>query len=246
VAVEGDEPVIIPAAEHVTVAATGVSFATRAADAAALLAHLGIERAHIAGHSTGAAIALQLASDRAELVHSLVLLEPPLMTVPAAGEFVERIGPALEAYGEGDRERAMAAFFRVVTSLEWGRCRQIVEQRVPGGVAQAVAGADTFFGSYLPALGKWGFGKEDAVRIAPARPLGCRHCYGSAVRRELPSAPELDPASRGVRDRRRRSPAAHPTARAGRPLHGAVPPSPPDRRDGEPDDRERSRGAAAG
>lgn len=142
-----------------------VSFADHAADAAALLAHLGIERAHVAGHSTGATIALQLAHDRAELVHSLALLEPPLMGVPAAAGFFERIGPALEAYGQGQRERAMAAFLSVVTSLEWDRCRQVVDQRVPGGVAQAVAGADTFFGSYLPALGEWGFDEENAARI---------------------------------------------------------------------------------
>lgn len=143
-----------------------VSFATHAADAAALLAHLGIERAHVAGHSTGATIALQLTADRPELVHSLALLEPPLMAVPAAADFFQRIGPALEAYGQGDPERAMVAFLSVVTSLEWDRCREAVDQRVPGGVAQAMAGAETFFGSYLPALGTWKFDEEKAAGIA--------------------------------------------------------------------------------
>src|SRR5688572_15759667 len=37
-----------------------VTFAEHAADAAALLGHLGIRRTHVVGHSTGAAIALQL------------------------------------------------------------------------------------------------------------------------------------------------------------------------------------------
>jgi pimeloyl-ACP methyl ester carboxylesterase len=142
-----------------------VSFATHAADAAALLTHLGIERAHVGGHSTGATIALQLAVDRAVLVHSLVLLEPPLMGVPAAAAFFERIGPALEAYGEGDGKRAMAGFLSVVTSLDWSRCREIVEERVPGGVAQALAGAESFFDSYLPALETWRFGEENAALI---------------------------------------------------------------------------------
>lgn len=142
-----------------------VSFATHAADAAALLEHLGIERAHTAGHSTGATIALQLAVDRPDLVHSLALLEPPLMAVPAAADFFERIGPALEAYEQGEREQAMAAFLAVVSSLDWNRCREVVERRVPGGVAQAIAGADTFFGSYLPALGAWSFDDESAARI---------------------------------------------------------------------------------
>ena len=40
-----------------------VTIADHAADAAALLEHLGIRSAHIAGHSSGAAVALQLALD---------------------------------------------------------------------------------------------------------------------------------------------------------------------------------------
>ena len=142
-----------------------VTFADHAADAAALLRHLGIPRAHVAGHSTGAVIALQLAADRPELVQSLVLLEPPLMAVPSAGSFLERIGPALEAFARGDGERAMLLFLAVVASLDEAECRRVVEERIPGGMAQAVAGADTFFGSYLPALQQWTFGALDAAGI---------------------------------------------------------------------------------
>src|SRR6185295_3043164 len=51
-----------------------VTVEEHAADAAALLDHLDIRRAHVGGHSSGAPVALQLALDRPERVHSLVLL----------------------------------------------------------------------------------------------------------------------------------------------------------------------------
>jgi pimeloyl-ACP methyl ester carboxylesterase len=146
-----------------------VAFERHAADAAALLGHLGIERAHVAGHSTGATIALQLAVDAPSLVQSLALLEPPLMGVPAAPDFFARIGPALEAFEAGDLQQAMARFLAVVTSLDWERCRSVVEAHLPGGVAQAMAGGETFFRSYLPALEEWRFGPEQAAEIS--RPI---------------------------------------------------------------------------
>ena len=60
-----------------------VSIADHAADAAALLEQLGVRRAHIAGHSTGASIAAQLALDHPEKVHTLALLEPTLVSLPS-------------------------------------------------------------------------------------------------------------------------------------------------------------------
>ncbi|HUG26150.1 alpha/beta fold hydrolase [Piscinibacter sp.] len=143
-----------------------VSFAQHAADAAALLDHLGVRRAHVAGHSTGAAIALQLAVDRPESVGSLALLEPPLMSVPSAAAFFEKAGPALAAYGSGDREGAMAGFLSMVSSLDWDTCQARIEEHVPGGVAQAMKDADNFFGSYLPALNAWQFGAKEAAAVS--------------------------------------------------------------------------------
>jgi pimeloyl-ACP methyl ester carboxylesterase len=143
-----------------------VSFAQHAADAAALLGHLGIRRAHVAGHSTGAAIALQLAVDRSEIVRTLVLLEPPLVGVPSAAAFFEKVGPALAAYGAGDREGAMAAFLSIVSGLDSETCRNQLEKHIPGGVAEAMKDADNFFSSYLPALNAWQFGAEQAATIS--------------------------------------------------------------------------------
>lgn len=66
-----------------------VSMEDHAADAAALLDHLGVRRAHIAGHSTGASIAAQLALDFAEKVHTLTLLEPTLVSLPLGRAFLK-------------------------------------------------------------------------------------------------------------------------------------------------------------
>jgi pimeloyl-ACP methyl ester carboxylesterase len=143
-----------------------VSFAQHAADAAALLVHLGVRRAHVAGHSSGGDIALQLALDRAELVHTLALLEPALMGVPSAGTFFEKAGPALAAYRSGDSEAATAKFLSMVSSLDWETCRTVIDRHVPGGVAQAMKDAATFFGSYLPALSAWQFGRNEAAKIS--------------------------------------------------------------------------------
>jgi pimeloyl-ACP methyl ester carboxylesterase len=142
-----------------------VSISDHAADAAALLDHLDIPRAHIAGHSSGAAVAAQLALDRPETVHTLVLMELSLLSVPSGESFLEQAGPAFEAYRSGDHSRALAMFMTGVSGLEWAACRALLEERIPGAVAQAVQDADTFFGAELPALTEWEFGRNQAAAI---------------------------------------------------------------------------------
>jgi 3-oxoadipate enol-lactonase len=124
----------------------------------ALMRHLGIERAHVVGHSASACIALQLALDAPETVHSLGLLEPALMVVPSPPE----IPRALELYRAGNTVAAIDTFLR-------GTCgagaRTVLENVIPGAMETALADADTFFGHELPALRQWTFGPDQAQRI---------------------------------------------------------------------------------
>src|SRR5688500_5047069 len=70
-----------------------VSFEEHAADVAGLLAQLELRRVHVVGHSTGAVIALQMAVDHPDVVHSLTLMEPTLLMVPSAGAFLDQAAP---------------------------------------------------------------------------------------------------------------------------------------------------------
>lgn len=143
-----------------------VSISDHAADAAALLRYLGVRRAHIVGHSSGAAVAVQLALEQPGMVHSLALLELSLFSVPAAAGLMQKAGPAFEAYAAGQHEAALVAFMTAVSGLKWEACRAVLDERVPGALPQAIKDADTFFGIELPALGAWTFGAEQAAAIA--------------------------------------------------------------------------------
>jgi pimeloyl-ACP methyl ester carboxylesterase len=142
-----------------------VTIEDHAADAAALLEHLGVRRAHIAGHSTGASIGAQLALDHPEKVHTLTLLEPTLVSMPLGQAFLRSAGPVFEAYESGDHSGAFAMFVAAASGLPWEASRALLEQRIPGVVAQAIEDADTFFSIELPSLVEWAFGPEQAAAV---------------------------------------------------------------------------------
>src|SRR5690349_2146231 len=106
-----------------------VSIAEQAAQARALLHRLGIGRAHVVGHSAGAAIALQLAMDAPALVQSLTVMDPALSTEPAtlmarAPQSERPAGPpfiaqALNAYAAGDRAAAVDTFMAGVCGPDY-------------------------------------------------------------------------------------------------------------------------------
>ncbi|HZN13152.1 MAG TPA: alpha/beta hydrolase [Acidimicrobiales bacterium] len=142
-----------------------VGISDHAADAAALLDHLNIERAHVVGHSSGAAVAAELALIAPARVATLSLLELSIFSVPSGPGFLEGAAPVFEAYARGEHEEALSMFLGAVSGLDWPACRTLLEERMPGSVAQAIKDADTFFGVELPALGQWTFGAAEAAAI---------------------------------------------------------------------------------
>ncbi|MEN8145657.1 MAG: alpha/beta hydrolase [Gemmatimonadota bacterium] len=140
------------------------SIEQQAADALAVLRHLNVSRAHLAGHSYGGATALQLALDAPDVVGSLALLEPALLMVPRAKTFFQEcVSPAVEKYQSGDPVGAVDVFGRGIGGPEW---KAQVARTVPGGPEQAVNDARTFFEIELPALGEWAFDAHKATQIA--------------------------------------------------------------------------------
>jgi 3-oxoadipate enol-lactonase len=134
-----------------------------ASDCRALLAALGVGKAHVVGHSYGGAVALQLAVDAPEVVATLALFEPGLLAVPSGPQFFEAVGPIVDRYSSGDRVGAVHAFFAAVGGPDW---RSHVESTVPGGLDQAENDAATMFESDLPSVQAWEFGPEEAAQIS--------------------------------------------------------------------------------
>ena len=140
-----------------------ISMSEQASDAAGLMRYLGIDRAHVVGHSYGGDVALQLALDAPGLVHSLVLEEPSFMAVPATEASLGDVMPIFESYAAGEKAAAIRAV------LEWVSGRPdyeaLLDETVPGALAQAVADADTFFVVETPAIQDWQMGSEQASKV---------------------------------------------------------------------------------
>jgi pimeloyl-ACP methyl ester carboxylesterase len=139
---------------------------TAAEDAALcgrLLDHLGWDRAHVAGHSYGALVALQLALDDGSRVASAALLEPAARAGAGSEQIAAAMEPVTAAYRSGDRARAVDLFLQAVCGPDY---REPLERAVPGALDDAVRWADLFFQAEMPAVRQFRFGAEEAARVA--------------------------------------------------------------------------------
>lgn len=132
-------------------------------DCTGLLRALGIERAHVVGHSYGGVIALQLVLAAPDLVHSLVLMEPALiLVVPSGQAMMQQMTPVMGMYQRGEKQQAAAAF---IQGISRPNAQQIVDAAIPGGYEDALNMADMFFAIEMPALGNWSFRPQQLERI---------------------------------------------------------------------------------
>ena len=138
------------------------SVGQHADDCRALMRRCGIERAHLVGHSFGGAVALQLALDSPAMVHSLTLLEPAILAVPAAQTFANDVEPVVARYQAGEKAAAVDAFMRLVCGADY---RAFVDATIPDAMDTAFRDADSLFVLDLPAISQWSFTREDARQI---------------------------------------------------------------------------------
>jgi pimeloyl-ACP methyl ester carboxylesterase len=139
------------------------SIESQAKDAEDLLAHLGVEQAHVVGHSGGGVIATQLALQAPHLVRTLVLNEPAIFPPALATEFPKLMAPAFQATEAGELPAAVDHFMSIVTpGIDW---RKELEAAFPGGPKQADENARFVFEVELVRFADWAFDADKGARL---------------------------------------------------------------------------------
>ena len=131
-------------------------------DVLAILDALGIEKAHVAGHSFGGYVAMDLATRTPGRMLSALLLEPLFGQVVRSTEGQEIMRAVAEVampaiigqYASGDGYGAVSAFYEVTSGVE--NAREPVERALPKGARElAVTDLATFLQVDWPAMGAW-------------------------------------------------------------------------------------------
>jgi pimeloyl-ACP methyl ester carboxylesterase len=137
------------------------SLSEQARDCQRLLSQLGVERTHVVGHSFGGTIAIQLALDAPQLVHTLSLLEPGLMVGESAKLYRQGLESGLQRFQDAGARVAIDEFLQ----MRWPEYHESLEHALPGAFEQAVADGATWFETDLPAVLDSQFGEAEARTI---------------------------------------------------------------------------------
>ncbi|MFC9841339.1 alpha/beta fold hydrolase [Rhodococcus sp. NPDC127530] len=127
-----------------------------------LMDHVGWDTAHIVGHSYGALVALQLATEKPERVGSVALLEPAVRGISSSEQVTAALQPVIAAYESGDKAAAVDGFLRHVCGDGY---RAALDRVIPTAFDEALDEADMFFQAEMPAVQRWSFGAGAAGRI---------------------------------------------------------------------------------
>ncbi len=168
-----------------TPAEPGRSLANEAADLVALVDHLGLERAHVVGHSLAADIVLEAVMAAPDRFLTMTLLEPGMFTVPAALGLNEALAGVTQIFDAGDHRQAMLLFLGGPRGAEMMAQLEMV---LPDGAQeQAVRDAPALFGLDLPAGSRWVL-DEEAARALTQPTLLVNGSKTTAVYRESSTA----------------------------------------------------------
>lgn len=141
----------------------GLTVADHARHAATLLRQLDAAPAHVVAHSSGSAVALQLAVDEPSSVRTVTLVEPPFVDALSDpsdldglhAAFGPVIGAAMAATARGDHAAAFDVFMTLVCVPGY---RKVMDDVLGAGlVDDAVKHGESFFTSEAPALNGWTF-----------------------------------------------------------------------------------------
>lgn len=140
-----------------------LGIADHARHAATLLRQLDAAPAHVVAHSSGSAIALQLAVDNPPSVRTVVLCEPPLVDALADPSDLDDLhaalgpmmGSAMASTARGDHAAAFDAFMTVICGPEY---RSVMDAVLGADVVDdAASRSGDFFTDEIPAVSAWTF-----------------------------------------------------------------------------------------
>jgi pimeloyl-ACP methyl ester carboxylesterase len=133
----------------------------QAADVVTILDALGVDKAHVAGHSFGGYIALELATQAPDRLLSAILLEPPFAQVQTEAmqrllkDVAEVAMPlVVEKYMSGDADGAVTTLLDVTSGVQG--VIELIEPVLPEGARElAAADLNTWLQVDLPAMSAW-------------------------------------------------------------------------------------------